>query len=160
MGKLDRLVLPPMAVDTTKKERRKSVKERERQTVRAHTNTPVCGSTHKRTTTSQHRQVLREMNTTVWNDDARTHARMHACSSSHARARGRTDFRYCGGRSPRISDPCRARSRVRSVCMHVSTIPVRDVIRSIRRYSCACLRACACAYTSTSVHDGGLSVDA
>jgi len=115
--------------------------------VRSHQHIRLCGSTHERTTTSQHRQVSREMNTTVWRDDARTHARTHA-SRVRARARGRTDFRYCGGRSPRISDPRRARSRVQSVCMHVSTIPVRDVIRSIRRYSCACVRACdVCACT-------------
>lgn len=74
---------------------------------------------------------------------ARTHERTHA---RHERAR--TDFRYCGGRSPRISDPRRARSRVQSVCMHVSTIPVRGVIRSIRRDARMCVRARGYAYTA------------
>lgn len=31
MGKLDRLVLPPMAVDTTKKERREKEREKEKE---------------------------------------------------------------------------------------------------------------------------------
>lgn len=60
-------------------------REREGETNRALTpHAHLCGSTHERTTTSRHRQVSREMNTTVRSDDARTHARTHAFTRARA----------------------------------------------------------------------------
>lgn len=107
--------------DKERKERdkpRESAPIHSRMQVHTHTHTYAYIHTYKST---EHKFQVRR----TWLYEATMHACTHA-QRTHERARARvhTDFRYCRGRSPRISDPRRARSRVQSVCMHVSTIPV------------------------------------
>lgn len=85
MGKLDRLVLPPIAVSATgmggKGEESRAPPTRSRIWVHAHIH--VHTYTHTRSYAQLQKPRRARVSVSVWSDDARTHARTHR---THARA--------------------------------------------------------------------------